>query len=365
MLTSVKVRNVGSVGFASVTLEKAGYRYLEQYVLADKVSNPIAIYGCNGSGKSSFLGAFTSLVGLLDDEPDKISGFVPNILAQTKDITTEYGAELEFILADKHYRYYLFEDNDGIAREGLVVDHVEVLVRNRDKYTYRDGTHRIESRLYPALRDVVAKGIADSVASEAFGYLSNIAYVRFNTNEYKVKAFRDKALLDVMAEKSQEVRRLLNQYRAFPSYDIVSFPDITEKKRYAARLDIGDGQLTLPVSMISDGMINQSMLLSILSSLPKNGVLVVDEIDRALHPLTLMDFINVAVEKGVQLIFSGHNTNVLSRLRPDNIVFADWHAGFSTYKRLSDIYPNIREVNNIEKMYLSSTFDALIKGRTE
>ena len=48
-------------------------------------------------------------------------------------------------------------------------------------------------------------------------------------------------------------------------------------------------------------------------------------------------------------------------LRPDQIFFANWRNGFSNYKKLSDIYPNIREVNNIEKMYLSNVFDEDIK----
>ena len=48
-------------------------------------------------------------------------------------------------------------------------------------------------------------------------------------------------------------------------------------------------------------------------------------------------------------------------MRPDQVYFAKWAKGFSNYYRLSKIYPNIREINNIEKMYLSSTFDEEMK----
>ena len=53
-----------------------------------------------------------------------------------------------------------------------------------------------------------------------------------------------------------------------------------------------------------------------------------------------------------------HNTFAMKELRPDQIYFASWSKGYSSYRRVSDIYPNIMEVNDIEKMYLSSTFDA-------
>jgi AAA15 family ATPase/GTPase len=113
---------------------------------------------------------------------------------------------------------------------------------------------------------------------------------------------------------------------------------------------------------MSSGMMSQSVLLSTLLSLPQNGVLFVDEIEDALHPITILDFIKVAQERKIQLIFSSHNTYLLQKMRPDQIIFANWNNGYSTYKKLSDIYPNIREINNIEKMYFSNMFAEDIKN---
>ena len=118
----------------------------------------------------------------------------------------------------------------------------------------------------------------------------------------------------------------------------------------------------MPYEFISSGMQNQSVMLSMLLSLPENSVLFIDEIEDALHPLTILDFLKVAQEKHIQLIFSSHNTFILQKLRPDQIFFANWKNGYSSYKKLADIYPNIREINNIEKMYLSSLFDEEIKN---
>ena len=108
-------------------------------------------------------------------------------------------------------------------------------------------------------------------------------------------------------------------------------------------------------------MKNQSALLSILVSMPEHSVLFVDELEQALHPSAIKSFLEVVKSKNIQLVFSSHNTFILQMLRPDQIYFSKWSEGFSAYYRLSKIYPNIREVNNIEKMYLSSIFDGAIE----
>jgi hypothetical protein len=50
----------------------------------------------------------------------------------------------------------------------------------------------------------------------------------------------------------------------------------------------------------------------------------------------------------------------MQEFRPDQIYFSRWKNGDSYYCRLSNIYDNIREINNIEKMYLSNTFEEAI-----
>ena len=130
--------------------------------------------------------------------------------------------------------------------------------------------------------------------------------------------------------------------------------------RYFIKFDNLDD--VIPFEFISTGMLNQSTLLSILVSLPNNSVLFVDELEQALHPSAILSFIKVVKSKKMQLVFSSHNTFILQSLRPDQVYFANWNDGLSSFYRLSKIYPNIREINNIEKMYLSSIFDEAIKN---
>lgn len=358
MITSIIVRNIGSIEKAELSFEKAGYKYLEEYVLCNRVANPVAVYGANGSGKSAILNVFYSLVNLLIEEPDKINGFIPNLFTKN----TPYSIEVHFTLDNMQYMYSISENQEGICNEELHINGSATLVRTQEMYSYEKKKYRIEASSYPALRDVISKGIANDNVTKSYEFLSNIAFVGASRRDYYVKAFRNKPYLDVLVEKSCEVKNILKNYKEFPLYEITSSIRTGEKKRYSALFEMGSSNFSLPIEFLSDGMQNQSFLLSILLSLPENGVLVIDEIDSALHPLTISDFIETAVFRNIQLIFSGHNTNVLSHLRPDNIFFAHWKDGKSSYKRLCDIYPNIREVNNIEKMYLASTFDEGIKG---
>ena len=167
---------------------------------------------------------------------------------------------------------------------------------------------------------------------------------------------------DFLVENSDNVYNILKKYKEFPLYKLEKITTNTGETKYFINLKMQSTVEKIPMNLMSDGMYNNSFFLSTILTLPKNSVLIIDELESALHPLTIMDFINIIKEKNIQLIFSSHNTFILQKFRPDQIFFANWHEGFSTYKKLSDIYPNIREVNNIEKMYLSSLFDEDIKN---
>ena len=116
----------------------------------------------------------------------------------------------------------------------------------------------------------------------------------------------------------------LTEYKEFPLYDVISKISTDGQKEYFIQLNLGNQDLVMPYTYMSDGMLNQSMLLSVLLSMPENSVLLIDEIEDALHPLTILDFIKVAQSKNIQLIFSSHNTYLLQKLRPDQIIFANW-----------------------------------------
>ena len=192
--------------------------------------------------------------------------------------------------------------------------------------------------------------------------MSGMGYIDAVKHNCYLKDTVERDYRDIMVEKSAMVKNILSQYHEFPVYNFVSRLTEEGKKEYRIELKTDHGSLTMPYQLMSSGMLHQSVLLTTLLSLDENSVLFVDEIEDALHPITILDFIKVAQQRNIQLIFSSHNTHLLQKLRPDQIIFANWKNGYSTYKKLSDIYPNIREINNIEKMYFSNMFDEDIKN---
>lgn len=105
----------------------------------------------------------------------------------------------------------------------------------------------------------------------------------------------------------------------------------------------------------------------LLKDVFENGkVLVIDEIERSLHPnlveMIVKFFHNSEINKGnAQLIFNTHDTNLLSLeiFRRDQIWFAEKDAEKGT----TDLYPlddfSVRKTENIQKGYLNGRYGAI------
>ena len=371
MISRIDFSNNGAIGNSSLVFDKGRYKFLEN-LTDDGLANPIAIYGRNGSGKSSFVNAIYLLVNLLVSDKDDLIPFIFNVskLAdKEKNIKKLDKGDLLssikvfFKISDKNFVYSISTDLDSIKLESLSVNDTLVFDRTADVLRYNGSKRKIEKSFYPSLREISNESAStDNHVSVAYDFLSNIACVT-NRRGYLAKTLGKKNYMDAIVDYSPAVKKIIRKYESFPVYDVQSEVTKEGKKKYFIQLEKTNGNaIRLPFEFASDGMERQSFLLSILLSLPENGVLIIDEIETALHPLTIENFLRVVKEKHIQLLFTSHNTSILSRLRPDNIFFAYWKDGYSDYKRLSNIYENIREVNNIEKMYLSATFDSAIEG---
>ena len=105
----------------------------------------------------------------------------------------------------------------------------------------------------------------------------------------------------------------------------------------------------------------------ILKDVFENGkILVIDEIERSLHPslveMIIKFFHNPKINKGnAQLIFNTHDTNLLSleMFRRDQI----WFAEKDPKKGATDLYPlddfSVRKNENIQKGYLNGRYGAI------
>lgn len=354
MITKIHIKNVNAIKESTVSFEKSRYHYLCENIFNEKLVNPIAFYGTNGSGKTSFIEAISQLVKILWKEPGTYSMLIPNLFCN--DTNSEI--KIWFQLDSNEYEYEIKTNiKKGILNEKLIINK-EIIFSKKDllKYMYNNNEELLNSSSFSVLRKI-ANDLTDQRVIKAYNFLSNISYIDASKKEFLCKNIAQKSINDFMVEQSKEVEQILTNYRQFPLYSYKSQTMIDGRKEYYITMNIKGEECSLNSLFMSAGMYNQSTMLSILTSLPENSVMIIDEIDDALHPITIMDFIDIIQKKGIQLIFTSHNTYILQKLRPDQILFANWNNGNSNYKKLSDIYPNIREINNIEKMYLSHMFD--------
>ena len=375
MLTYIKVTNINSIDTCEIDFVKDKYKYLEENLIGNYV-NPIALYGHNGSGKSSLLRSFSYLISLMTDPVDNLSQFIVNNFKFDKYISDLNknkadkndiigSIELHFSIDGKQYIYYISTSAEKIIeKEFLRTNEDCIFDRDGASETYRESKSKLgelRSKLIPSLRYLASEKVNDNDIQNVYKFITSFTFVdlpmQMAGNFVKSKLFLNISRGDLLVKRSSEVKNILKDYDEFPLYEIVKIdnPDPSIQNGYYVKYDDVDG--IMPFEMLSTGMLNQSTLLSILLSIPNNSVLFVDELEQALHPSAIISFLKVVKMKKIQLVFSSHNTHILQTLRPDQIYFANWKKGKSTLKRLSNIYPNIREINNIEKMYLSAVFD--------
>lgn len=380
MLEQVKIININSIDKCTIDFKKGNYQYNMENVIGNVV-NPIAIYGHNGSGKSSFLDAIKQFIIFMINPVERIVPFVVNNInfekylnSNEKDDSLVTGSiELTFKIEDISYKYFLAVSRVlGIKEEYLLKNNKNYFSRKDTLYQYKNKKDKIstnDSIFVPLVRILASKEISDSTIQTVYAYLSSFVHVdlQFISRGGFVtsKLFDNTNIFDLLVRKSNDVKKILQEFQKFPNYTVqkskVLPGNLATINEYTVEIEDDDNyKIELPFQMISTGMRNSSILLSLISSLPHNGVIFIDELEMALHPSTIKDLIKLVQKLKIQLVFSSHNTNILEYLRPDQVYFAKWKKGFSTLMRLSEIYPNIRQVNNIEKMYLNSVFDEQI-----
>lgn len=378
MLKKIIINNINSIDTCELDFKKGNYQFLEDNTIGD-IANPIALYGHNGSGKTSIFNAIASLINFMVEPVEFLTPFVVNNFLfdeykKTKDESKIIGSiELLFMLDGVNFDYYIETSRLGyISKEFLKKNDEIIIERDRESYSYNNKPFSFDnmSFLVPAIRKLASSEINDEIIQKCYSFISSFTFVNLpfiNRGAFVTsKMYKNMSINELLVNYSEEVKEILKNYNEFPIYSIKKKNSLNSNNNpntgFSLVIEGENFKGELPFEMISAGMRSQSVLLSILLSMPKNGVLFVDELEQALHPSAIASFLRVIKEKKIQLVFSSHNTYILQLLRPDQVYFAKWNNGFSKYARLSKIYPNIREINNMEKMYLSSVFDESIKN---
>ena len=103
-----------------------------------------------------------------------------------------------------------------------------------------------------------------------------------------------------------------------------------------------------------------------LAALESGGVVAIDELDRSLHPLLLIELVRLFKDrryngKGAQLIFTVHNTDILDanllRVSEVGIISKTLEKG-SAMSRISD-FRGVANIENFRKQYLTGSFSGI------
>lgn len=131
------------------------------------------------------------------------------------------------------------------------------------------------------------------------------------------------------------------------------------------RLKNSDEEVSFEINEESDGTQRVLDLIpALLNSIEKNSIIIIDELDRSLHPMLIQEYIKLFLEKcrnqNSQLIVTTHDSTLLNLklLRKDEIWFIEKNQnGESELFSLEEF--KIRYDKNIQKDYLKGRYGAI------
>lgn len=377
-----------------------------------------AIYGKNGGGKSNVIRAFWLAVQFIRNAQrmQHEKALVPVIPFALNDYSVKEPTEFEFdyISNGIKYWYSFAATRERIVRESLYHapkgQKAQVFVREGQTFTFTEDK---------AKRKLISETVAEnqlffSIACTMNDAICVNAMRWFRENIFFSRDYTDipRQLLEYYDDSS--MLKAISDYAKTADFGIEEMQFEIENREIGADLDfpedVPDGMKAALTSFIqilsetsnnSEGRLKMSQvkakakhkginakgeeelynieledesdgtrkLMSIApaieSVLTKGGVLLVDELERELHPM-LVNFIIAKFQSkrsnpnGAQIIFTTHNTELMNLefMRKDQIYFADKRKsdGVSELYSVTDF--NTKTTDNIRKGYLVGKYGA-------
>jgi len=377
-----------------------------------KAAGMAAIYGANASGKTAVYRAMTmALVILRTSNVRQINDQIPVMPFKFNTESSQQPSKFEFTFVagdGKKYIYgfsadqrrvheeYLYRYNT--ARPGMVFD------RKESDYKFARTEKRLLEPLVRMNTDnklFLATATAWNVESTAIPYrwlaesidaytnddnIFNIALNMYRTNQAENVEFTRKLLKQAdinISDIQVESKKVENaQGFPFPGGIVIAGQMLQPQEQYEIKIitghtvsDEAGQETTYALSLAEESLGTQQLffLAPLLRQTFEEGkVLVVDEIDRSLHPFIVKFLVNLfrnpsVNQKGAQLVFTTHETTLLSldTFRRDQIYFVEKDAitGASDLYSLDEFA--VRKTDNIEKGYLLGRYGAIPFLHTE
>ena len=422
MLIEFKFQNYRSFRDEAVlSMEATGLGTLKSSLIesgSSRILPGAAIYGKNGGGKSNVIRAFWLAVQFIKNaqRTQHENAGIPVTPFSLNDYSASEPTVFEFtyILNKIKYIYCFSATNNRIVKEYLYHSpkgqKATVFIRDGQKFSFTEDRARrkmISEAVAPnQLFFAVACTMNDAVCAGAMRWFRecvvfsrDYADIPRQLIEYSNDTHMLKAISDYAKEADLGIEDMQFEFNSEEISDDLNFPanipegirtalttfmhalaetsnnsevrlkmgEVTATSYHKGMLENGEAALfTLELSDESDGTRKLMALAPAIESvLKKGGVLLVDEIERELHPM-LVNYIIAKFQSkrtnphGAQIIFTTHNTELMNAdfLRKDQIYFADKdrNDGASELYSISEFSTKTSE--NIQKGYLLGKYGA-------
>ena len=369
---------------------------------SEKCLKSAVIYGANASGKSNFLRAIRAVTLMMINSNNMQPGMTLPIVPFKFD--TDFASrpssfELIMIINDVKYVYGFVADSTKIYEEYLYYypngRETEIFERtNVNKFHYTVAERK--------LKDIEEKNTENKFflatattwnyekTKPVFDYITNGINVLFDYEQLKTTSFEEYNS-DSTGELREFALKVLNEAELNINNFTVSNVEMTEeqlkmlppelktffpngRKGYSITTthnvidqEGNERNIKLDFEEESLGTKNLFILNPFLLHVLKEGkMLVIDELDRSLHPFLVKYIVKLFNSEeynknGAQLIFNTHDTNLLSLnlFRREQIWFTekDYKSGATDMYPLDD-FP-VRKTENIQKGYLNGRYGAI------
>lgn len=377
----------------------------------------IALYGANAAGKSAVIDAMDALVATIvwsqsRTSADKGMMYDPFMLDESsREKPSQY--DIDFILGLTRYHYGFTINSEVVVSEWLYSYALQSERQTKSVLFHRDvnevepfyfgkslkGDNKRISKLtrsnslflsaaaqnaHPVLQPVyeyfykqvsrrmdVNDGSSMFVGEQLYNYFADDAGRYKKVIDFLQAAdvgiskidFSKVPLTETKKQLLEDIDQLIAKH--------VQKPKVFEKKSEETKVDIlhvGEGGESFPIPLDEESSGTRALMLllgPVFNRLHDGGVLIVDELNVALHPLVSRELIalfsNPDTNPGkAQLIFSTHDTSILTSglLRRDQIWFAEKNQfGATCVYPLSSI--KVRATDNLERGYINGRFGAI------
>ncbi|MBQ8784522.1 MAG: ATP-binding protein [Alphaproteobacteria bacterium] len=417
MLSSFKIQNFKSILDLNLDFKfdegKApnGYKELDTVVFLEPKRNNryipcLSIYGANASGKTNIIKALDTFKAIITSRIDNL--YIPNKI-NTKYVSTLF--ELSFFIKNKEYTYLVEYNKDTIVLESLkenndIIFEISLKKQNLIKVSGKGYTEQ-------RLKEILDVECCDTNKNQKITFLNRIATNYSGLNKIisdvykaikedieiypinmfplsfgmeKLAASQDYKAINASFEKITSLLRKLdidiermqldrNTTKLAQPIDLQSQPySISIKDNilsvdyiYSYHKDIDGNEVKFKFTEESEGTQIIAGLLGIfLSALDRGATLIIDELERSLHPLLLTEVVRLFKDKrynrkNAQLIFTAHNTDILDAdlLRISEIGVVKKNANKGTVLTRVSSFEGIRNVTNFRKQYLNGAFSGI------